>query len=146
MDFQHGPKPEVSNNVISAFVDGSFLNKKIGYGSVIMKGDTILHEISGKMDEQYEEHHQIGGELKAVIETVSWCNKNNIKDIHIYYDYKGIEMWARGKWKAKKELTQRYQAFMVKQSIVFHFHKVAAHTGDRWNEYADMLAKKGSMS
>jgi ribonuclease H-related protein len=145
-DFQHGLKPEMNDNEISAFVDGSFLNKKIGYGAVIMKGSRILHEISGKMDERYEEHHQIGGELKAVIETVSWCNQNNIRDLHIYYDYKGIEMWARGKWKAKKELTQKYQAFMVKQSITFHFHKVAAHTGNKWNEYADMLAKKGSMS
>ncbi|MEA2076786.1 MAG: RNase H family protein [Candidatus Marinimicrobia bacterium] len=145
-DFQHGLSPEINNNKISAYVDGSFLNKKIGYGALIMKGNTILHEISGKMDEKYEEHHQIGGELKAVTETVSWCNDNNIKDLHIYYDYKGIEMWARGKWKAKKELTQKYQAFMIKQSITFHFHKVAAHTGNRWNEHADMLAKKGSMS
>ena len=145
-DFQHGPKDSVAGDEVIAYVDGSFLNKKIGYGSVIMQGNKILHEISGVMDHTYAAHHQIGGELKAVIETVTWCKKNKINDIHIYYDYKGIEMWAQGKWKAKNELTQKYQAFMVKQSITFHFHKVAAHSGNRWNEHADMLAKKGSMS
>lgn len=145
-DFQHGITSHETGDEIKAYVDGSFLNKKIGYGSVIMKGNIILHEISGSMDETYAAHHQIGGELKAVIETVTWCKKQKINDIHIYYDYKGIEMWARAKWKAKNELTQKYQAFMIKQSITFHFHKVAAHSGNRWNEHADMLAKKGSMS
>jgi ribonuclease HI len=145
-EYQHGIAATTVTNEIIAYVDGSFMNKKIGYGSVIMKGNKILHEISGVMDETYAAHHQIGGELKAVIETVTWCKKNKINDIHIYYDYKGIEMWARAKWKAKNELTQKYQAFMVKQSITFHFHKVAAHSGNRWNEHADMLAKKGSMS
>jgi len=145
-DYQHGITDTTISDEVVAYVDGSFMNKKIGYGSVIMKGNKILHEISGAMDETYAAHHQIGGELKAVIETVTWCNKNKINDIHIYYDYKGIEMWARAKWKAKNELTQKYQAFMVKQSITFHFHKVAAHSGNRWNEHADMLAKNGSMS
>lgn len=145
-EFEHQVITPVKHNGFSAYVDGSFLNKTVGYGAVILQGDKIIHEISGKMDSKYDEHHQIGGELKAVIETVSWCNANKIKDIHIYYDYKGIEMWATGKWKAKKELTQKYQAFMVKQPITFHFHKVAAHSGNKWNEYADSLAKKGSNS
>ena len=145
-DLQDTGELPVDETAVSAYVDGSFLNNVIGYGSVILQDGQIIHEISGKMDTRYEGHHQIGGELKAVLETVLWCNNNNIRDLHIYYDYKGIEMWARGKWKAKNELTQKYQAFMIKQSITFHFHKVAAHTGNRWNEHADMLAKKGSKS
>ncbi len=138
--------PDVSghDNSISAYVDGSFLNKHVGYGAVIIKKNMILHEISGRLDSKYDEYHQIGGELKAVLKTVEWCKKNKVRDIHIFYDYKGIEMWARAKWKAKNELTQAYQAFMIKQSVNFHFHKVAAHTGNRWNEYADQLAKKGT--
>ena len=145
-EFQHGLTETIAGDEIIAYVDGSFLNRKIGYGAVIIQAGKILHEISGVMNDTYAAHHQIGGELKAVIETLTWCKKNKLKDIHIYYDYKGIEMWALGKWKAKNELTQKYQAFMIKQSITFHFHKVAAHSGNRWNEHADMLAKKGSMS
>ncbi len=145
-EFQHNAAPKAKKGVISAYVDGSFLNKVIGYGAVILDGERIIHKISGKMDDKYEEHYQIGGELKAAIESVSWAKNNNIKDLHIYYDYKGIEMWATGKWKANKELTQAYQAYMLKQPITLHFHKVAAHTGNKWNEYADTLAKQGSKS
>jgi ribonuclease HI len=145
-NFLHNSLIVKTDGSIHAYVDGSFMNKKVGYGAVILKDGKILKEIWGALDATYDAHHQIGGELKAVIEVVSWCNQNKINDVHIYYDYKGIEMWARAKWKAKTDLTQKYQAFMIKQSINFHFHKVAAHAGDRWNEHADMLAKKGSMS
>lgn len=145
-DFLSQTANPIPSGVVAAYVDGSFMNKTIGYGAVILKNNNIIHEIFGKMDSKYNAHFQIGGELKAVVESVSWCNKQGIKDLHIYYDYKGIEMWAKAKWKANKELTQSYQAFMLKQSITFHFHKVAAHSGDKWNEYADQLAKKGSMS
>jgi ribonuclease HI len=145
-DFLSQAAHPVPSGVVIAYVDGSFMNKTIGYGAVILKDSVIIHEISGKMDSKYNAHFQIGGELKAVVETVSWCNKQGIKDLHIYYDYKGIEMWAKAKWKANKELTQSYQTFMLKQSITIHFHKVAAHSGDKWNEYADELAKNGSRS
>lgn len=145
-NFIHQAEPPSKNGIISAYVDGSFLNKVIGYGAVILDGDSILHQISGKMDSKYEEHHQIAGELKAAVESVSWAKNNGINDLHIYYDYKGIEMWARGKWKANKELTKSYQAYMLKQSLNLHFHKVAAHSGNKWNEIADKLAKDGSKS
>jgi len=130
---------------ICAYVDGSFLGGNTGYGAVIIKNNTILHEISGKMDKEYNRHHQIGGELKAVLETLKWCKKNQLNDIHIYYDYNGIAMWATGKWRAKNTLTLLYQEYMLKQDLRIYFHKVPAHSGNRWNEYADSLAKKGSM-
>lgn len=144
--FQDKVTPTAKSGVISAYVDGSFLNKVIGYGAVILDGETIIHEISGKMDSKYADHYQIGGELKATIESVSWAKSHGINDLHIHYDYKGIEMWATGKWKANKELTKSYQAYMVKQTLNLHFHKVAAHTGNKWNEVADKLAKDGSRS
>lgn len=143
-DFLHGESPAAQHQGVSAYVDGSFLNDTIGYGAVIVRNNQKIHEISGRLDTQYNAHRQIAGELKAVTESVHWCKQQKITALHIYYDYKGIEMWARGLWKAKTELTQKYQAFMIKQSVVFHFHKVRAHSGDRWNEYADKLAKAGT--
>ncbi|MFA6617852.1 MAG: RNase H family protein [Candidatus Neomarinimicrobiota bacterium] len=145
-DFTHQTGSRLKNGIISAYVDGSFLNKVIGYGAVILDGESILYKISGKMDSKYEEHHQIAGELKAALESVSWAKKNGIKELDIYYDYKGIEMWARKKWKANKELTKAYQDYMQKQNIILHFHKVAAHSGNKWNEVADKLARDGSKS
>lgn len=145
-EFLHEGSAALHHEGVSAYVDGSFINGCIGYGAVIVRDNCRIHEISGRLDSRYNAHHQIAGELKAVIESVRWCTRQKVTDIHVYYDYKGIEMWARGLWKAKTELTQKYQAFMIKQSIVFHFHKVRAHSGDRWNEYADRLAKSAANS
>ena len=64
----------------------------------------------------------------------------------LYYDYMGIEMWATKRWKRNNTLTQQYAAFYdsIKDRVRVHFHKVAAHTGDTYNEMADALAKQGA--
>ena len=55
-------------------------------------------------------------------------------------------MWATKRWKRNNALTQQYAAFYdsIKNRVRVHFHKVAAHTGDIYNEMADVLAKKGA--
>ena len=143
-DFRHGHVNGAYAGKICAYVDGSFLAGHIGYGAVIVKDGRILQEISGSMEADHNAYRQIAGELKAVLETLKWCKAEGIGDIHVFYDYKGIEMWATGRWKAKKPLTQAYQAYMIRQDIRVHYHKIAAHSGDRWNDHADMLAKRGA--
>jgi len=132
-------------NIIKAYVDGSYMKEKIGYGAVLIKDNTIVAELSGKVDSIYNEHRQIAGELKSVLETVNYCKKNSIEKISIYYDYLGIEKWARGQWKAKKKLTKLYQEYMKKQSLTIYWHKVSAHSGNKWNDHADQLAKESAM-
>ena len=53
---------------------------------------------------------------------------------------------ATKRWKRNNALTQQYAAFYdsIKNRVRVHFHKVAAHTGDTYNEMADVLAKKGA--
>ncbi|MEO0598145.1 MAG: RNase H family protein, partial [Chloroflexota bacterium] len=48
--------------------------------------------------------------------------------------------------KANKPLTQSYRAFMQSHDIKVHWRKVKSHTGVKWNEVADDLAKKGARS
>ena len=64
--------------------------------------------------------------------------------ICIYYDYEGIEKWANHTWMAHRQGTQAYQTFIdeSRQKIEIHFMKVLAHSGDLYNEMADLLAKK----
>lgn len=80
------------------------------------------------------------GSQKAIL----WALENGYKKITIYYDYEGIEKWANGIWKANKPGTQRYKAFIAekRQEIEIAFRKVAAHTGVKYNEMADQLAKQ----
>ncbi len=137
-------KPETA---YQAYVDGSYHKQKgtVGYGAIILKGKKELVRLSGRVHKHIESR-QIGGELKATMAVVSWCQKNDIQAVDIYYDYKGIEHWATGRWKTEKAVSQEYRAFMQQSTIKIHWHKVKSHTGVHWNEVADELAKKGTLS
>ncbi|MCS6903920.1 MAG: RNase H family protein [Bacteroidia bacterium] len=127
------------------YVDGSYYGGRVGYGAVILREDQIIKEFSGKVSPEYAQHtRQVAGELIAVGHAINWCKKNNISEVEIYYDYTGIEKWATGEWKANLPLTQRYARFMQNLSIKVTWKKVKSHSGNKWNEYVDKLAKEGA--
>jgi ribonuclease HI len=124
-------------------VDGSYKNRITSYGAVIRKDGEIIKELSGIIDESVVYNsHQVAGEIKAVTESIEWCRKNKINDVTIYYDYKGLEKWAKGQWKTKKSVSKDYADFMKNDNIKIHWVKIKSHTGKKWNEYVDMLAAK----
>ncbi|MDE7418534.1 MAG: ribonuclease H family protein [Lachnospiraceae bacterium] len=133
-------------NQIVAYVDGSF-NKELGkyaFGCVLIKPDGEIIRESGNGDNPESlELRNVTGEMLGAMYAVKWCEINGYSAVIICYDYMGIEMWATGGWKANKSLTQKYAAFMQESSrrIRITFHKIAAHTGDKYNEEADKLAK-----
>ncbi len=126
-----------------AFVDGSYIDKTVGYGLVIIQKGLVLQEIMGIVDRpEYQQHHQVGGELVAAVKFFQWCVENKIPRCTIHYDYEGIRKWATGEWKAKKELTRKYGEYVRKLSLEITWNKVKSHSGNLWNERADLLAKK----
>ncbi|MDE6055419.1 MAG: ribonuclease H family protein [Lachnospiraceae bacterium] len=133
-------------NQIVAYVDGSF-NKELGkyaFGCVLIKPDGEIIRESGNGDNPESlELGNVTGEMLGAMYAVKWCEINGYSAVIICYDYMGIEMWATGGWKANKNLTQKYAVFMQESSrrIRITFHKIAAHTGDKYNEEADKLAK-----
>ena len=129
----------------AVYVDGSFIDGKIGYGAAVIIGGELFHEISGAItDPALAEHRQVGGELYAVLETLAWLKSRDILSCMIYYDYAGVEMWPTGAWKANKELTRRYAREVRESGIRITWVKVKSHSGDKWNDHADLLAKKGA--
>lgn len=130
---------------LSAYVDGSYIKGKIGFGFVILLDNNKVFEDQGKVSNpEYQDARQVAGELTAVGKVIQWCITHNHTSITIYYDYAGIEAWVTGTWRAKQPLTQRYAAFVKNSGISVHWKKVAAHTGNYWNDYVDELAKKGT--
>ncbi|MGA9772172.1 MAG: RNase H family protein [Blastocatellia bacterium] len=129
------------------YVDGSYINGATGYGLAILKDGIMVEELFGQVTSAAAGGtHQVAGELMAVEEALKWCQKNDVKEVSIFYDYLGIEKWATGAWKANQPLTQSYGKFVRASGIKIRWRKVASHTGNRWNDRADKLAKKGALS
>lgn len=129
-----------------AYVDGSYDNarKTVGYGAVILNQGKEVLRLSGRVD-QFTESRQVAGELTATMQVINWCQQESIQTIEIFYDYNGIEMWVTGRWKAEKEISQSYREYVRDSGVKIRWHKVTSHTGVRWNEIADELAKKGTL-
>jgi len=67
-----------------------------------------------------------------------------MKELTIYHDYEGIAKWPLGLWKANKEGTIAYKSYYdkISQSVNIKFVKVKGHSGDKYNDVADRLAKQ----
>ena len=137
---------ECLNGQMVAYVDGSF-DEKIGryaFGCVMIMPDGEIVRESGNGDNPDSVAlRNVTGEMLGAMYAVKWCEKNGYSGIKICYDYSGIEKWALGEWRAKNALTQKYAAFMRENSrkLDISFQKIAAHTGNKYNEEADKLAK-----
>lgn len=137
---------ECLQNQIIAYVDGSFDEKigKYAFGCIIItpNGDIMRESGNGDNPESIALRN-VTGEMLGAMFAVKWCDKNGYSAIEICYDYLGIEKWATGEWKAKNSLTQKYATFMKEngKKISISFKKIAAHTGNKYNEEADKLAK-----
>ncbi|NLX63640.1 MAG: hypothetical protein GX022_02510 [Clostridiaceae bacterium] len=130
-----------------AYVDGSFIEGSTGYGAVILKEGKIAAELSGKVDsEEAFASRQVGGEIRAVIEVLEWCKKENVKEITIFYDFQNIEKWATGEFRTNTPMTQAYKDYIDNCGISIIWHKVDSHTGIELNDRADELAKNGARS
>ena len=145
-DFMSAKRSE-PNHVI-AYIDGSYDKgtNTVGAGGVIfLNGERKTFSFSST-DERYTAFWNVSGELLAAMYVMKYTVEHGIPECSLYYDYMGIEMWATKRWKRNNALTQQYAAFYdsIKDQVRVHFHKVAAHTGDTYNEMADVLAKQGA--
>lgn len=130
----------------SVYVDGSFdlETMSYSYGVVILTGKEI-HRMSGREeDPEMALMRNVSGELKGAMKAMEWAIENEIRTLYLHYDYTGIERWAKGDWKTNKDGTKAYKAYFdsIKDKIKVEFIKVKAHSGNKYNEEADKLAKE----
>lgn len=137
---------EVPEHMVIAYVDGSF-EKNIGryaFGCVILTPDGKEIRKSGSgSDPAGVKIRNVAGEMLGAMNAVRWAKEHDYPAVEIRYDYEGVEKWVTGVWRAKTPLTSKYAAYMqeMEKTIRISFCKVAAHTGNHYNEEADQLAK-----
>ena len=137
---------EVPENMVIAYVDGSFEKSicRYAFGCVILTpdGQEIRKSGSGS-DPAGVAIRNVAGEMLGSMTAVNWAIENKYPAVEIRYDYEGVEKWVTGVWRAKTPLTSKYAAQMQEagKKIKISFCKIAAHTGNHYNEEADQLAK-----
>lgn len=133
------------NTQYQAYVDGSYIEGRVGYGAIILHNGLECARFSGAVID-HNNQRQVIGELEATLTVLRWCQDNHVTAIDIYYDYEGIARWATGVWKANNPITQGYQRTVQALPIQISWHKVKSHSGNRWNNLADQLAKQGALN
>lgn len=129
-----------------AYVDGSYdsLVNAFSYGVVFFCNGQEMHFSKKFIDDDLAEMNNVAGEIKGAEAAIQYCLDNNISSVTIYHDYEGIAKWCNGDWKARKAGTIAYADFYKEASskVCVQFVKVKGHSGDRYNELADKLAKE----
>ena len=118
----------------TAYVDGSYniATKEFGYGVVMFHNGEEL------------QMRNVAGEIFGSMAAMEYAVNHGITNLSIYYDYMGISKWCTGEWKANKKGTIAYRDYYnkIKTKVNVQFEKVKGHSGDKYNDMADMLAKK----
>lgn len=137
----------VETKTVIAYVDGSYDNasKRYSFGCVIITPqEDIICESGSNDDPEAVGSRNVAGELLGVMSAVKWAYGEGYSRILIRHDYEGIAKWFTGQWKANSYCAKKYIEFMnkYKRALDISFEKVTAHSGDKYNEMADGLAKK----
>ncbi len=139
------PIAEESPAEAVAYVDGSYSpsDGRYSFGAVIITGGEELYFKQAFDRDEAASMRNVAGEIEGAKFAMGYCVEHNIPSVDIFYDYSGIECWCTGEWRTNNPHTQSYKAYFdkVKQTLSVRFKKVRGHSGDKYNDIADSLAK-----
>lgn len=133
-----------SPKVCVAYVDGSFDagQSAYSYGCILLHQGERKEMSRAFFNTEDVSMRNVAGEIEGAMAAMAYCEEHHIEQLHLYYDYQGIEAWAVGDWRRNKPGTIRYKAFYDSlQNVKVVFHKVKGHSGVELNEEVDRLAK-----
>ena len=137
---------EKEPDALVAYVDGSYnvADGSFSYGMVLIHGGIEQSFCQRFEDEELATMRNVAGEIKGAEAAMRYAVAHGFSKLYIYHDYEGIARWCKGEWKANKDGTKACKAYYdsICDILQVMFVKVAAHTGDKYNEIADKLAKQ----
>lgn len=145
----NGDKPleKSKEDIFEIYVDGSYTEEKpdcYASGIVVLKNGVVVKTFSNISQGPASKMRNVAGELSAACRAFKYCYEEGIGRVTIFYDYEGIAAWCTGEWKANNQYTQKYKAYYDEMSkyIEISFEKVKGHSGNKFNNLADALAKR----
>lgn len=149
-DMGESPLYIAEEGCLTAYVDGSFNQTTGEYGSGAVLIDcfgNIVDRLCEKgNDAELASMRNVAGEIKGSEKAMRYAADKGYKRIVIYHDYEGIAKWCQGLWRTNKPGTISYKRVYDELSKHIHieFIKVKGHSGDKYNDMADDLAKKAA--
>lgn len=129
-----------------AYVDGSYnaATGEYGCGVVFLAHGEEIHLSRKGTDEELAAMRNVAGEILGAELAMKRAVELGFQRIRIYHDYQGIASWCLGEWKTNREGTRAYKAYFdsIRDMLEIRFVKVKGHSGDRYNDMADQLAKQ----
>lgn len=139
----------LNSDKVVYYVDGSYIDNKIGWSYVAVKDKKIKAYNSGNIKETKDTSRNISGELFATLGAVVNAIIMDKNEIYIIHDYQGISSFVTGAWTPKtveaKKYTTTMKELIKEYDLNIHFVKVKGHSDNEFNDLADNLAKKGAM-
>lgn len=128
-----------------AYVDGSYNAETKDYscGIVFLAGDEEIRIAQKGEKPELASMRNVAGEILGAELAMRKAVELGIKKLSIYHDYQGIASWCLGEWKTNREGTKAYRDYYesIRDEVEIHFVKVKGHSGDKYNDMADELAK-----
>ena len=144
---------------LDVYTDGSHLKHtsgRLGIGGVIIDNEKIVSEFSQEISPEYmkfmyktSDCSNPTAEMLAVLVSLKNFSKylKDCQKIVFHADYLGVKNWMEGKWKVKAPYIQSIKDDILEeiktQNLIgkISFEWVKGHSGQKWNEYVDKLAK-----
>lgn len=149
-DMGKSPLYIAENGCLTAYVDGSFNSAtgEYGFGAVLIdcSGNIVDRLCEKGNDAELASMRNVAGEIKGSEGAMRYAADKGYRKIVIYHDYEGIAKWCQGLWKTNKSGTINYKKVYDELSKHIHieFRKVKGHSGDKYNDMADALAKEAA--
>lgn len=142
---------------VECYVDGSYIDKaeEVNGALIVLIGGKLASAFRlHTEDKKLLKHRQVSGEVFSALYALEFFDNglkeaaNAVDEIIIYHDYTGIAFWVDGTWKkTNNPMSTDYKRraiaaveSLAEKGVKVSFVKVKAHSGDKYNEYADKIA------
>jgi ribonuclease HI len=128
--------------MIEVYTDGAYSSSRNvgGWAFVITENNDKIHSSFGDVSDTTNNRMEIIACLNAML----WLQEQNKTEATIFTDSMYVIGTMTKNWKKKKNVDLWIKMFDVVGKLNINWQHIKGHSGNKWNEYCDMLAVHGS--